>query len=143
MLFRRSPKIELLRRIPLFAGYSKHELNNLSLVADEIDLPAGTTLIREGEPSRQFIVVVEGSVDVTSKGRELPLRDRPQFYGATALDANLKAYATVTTSAPVRALVLTDRGIRKLFDEIPMLRLSILQSFVEHMLIRQGVEALP
>ncbi len=54
-------KIELLKRVPLFAGCSKAELRELAMSADEIDLRAGSTLTREGKPGREFFVLVEGT----------------------------------------------------------------------------------
>jgi hypothetical protein len=41
-------KLDTLRRLPLFAGISTRELRAVSQVADEIDVPAGYALTREG-----------------------------------------------------------------------------------------------
>ena len=56
----RNAKIDLLKRVPLFAGCSKNELEALALIADEIDIREGTTLTREGQPGREFFVLIEG-----------------------------------------------------------------------------------
>ena len=48
MKLRRDAKIELLRRVPLFAGCSGKELGQISALADELYQPEGTTLISEG-----------------------------------------------------------------------------------------------
>ena len=65
MALGRNAKIELLKKVPLFAGCSKNELKELALIADEIDLRDGHVLTREGRPGREFFVMVEGTAQVT------------------------------------------------------------------------------
>ena len=59
-MLRKDAKIELLRHVSLFAGCSKRELGEIALITDEIDFKAGKTLITQGEPGRQFYVIIEG-----------------------------------------------------------------------------------
>jgi len=68
---RKDAKLELLRQVPLFAGCSKKELGEISTLADELSLPAGSKLIEEGRQGHEFFVLVEGAVDVRAKGRRL------------------------------------------------------------------------
>ena len=68
MRLHKDAKVDLLKGVPLFAGCSKADLQRIASLADELDLGAGATLIREGERGREFIVIVDGSVDVTRKG---------------------------------------------------------------------------
>jgi len=69
-------KFELISRVPLFAGLSKRELGQVASLADEIDLPAGKLLIREGERGREFFVLLEGEAEVTRKGKKLAAGSR-------------------------------------------------------------------
>ena len=71
MALARNAKMELLRKVPLFAGCSKAELRELALVADELDLKEGRTLVREGRPGREFFILLEGDVRVIRNGRKL------------------------------------------------------------------------
>ena len=43
---RSGTKVDLIARVPLFAGLSKGELGQVASIADEIDLPANKVLIR-------------------------------------------------------------------------------------------------
>ena len=70
MRMRKDAKLELLRQVPLFAGCSKKELGEISTLADELSLPAGTKLIEEGRQGHEFFLLVDGTVDVSAKGRE-------------------------------------------------------------------------
>ena len=60
MRLRKDAKLELLRQVPLFAGCSKKELGEISTLADELSLPAGSKLIEEGRQGHEFFVLVEG-----------------------------------------------------------------------------------
>ena len=42
-------KIDLIKGVPLFSAASKQELAEIASIADEIDLPEGKTLIKEGD----------------------------------------------------------------------------------------------
>jgi CRP-like cAMP-binding protein len=67
----RDAKVELLKSVPLFAGCSKAELRQLAATADEVDVREGYVLVREGRPGREFFVLIDGTVQVSRKGRKL------------------------------------------------------------------------
>jgi CRP-like cAMP-binding protein len=130
----RNAKIDLLRRVALFSGCSKRELNEIARIADEIDFKAGKVLIRQGEPGRQFFIVVEGTVDVEKDGATLPPhRGGSEFYGEISLVSGSPATATVTTATPIRALVIAPQHFRALLDRQPSIQRRILHSFSERL----------
>lgn len=133
MPLHKNAKIELIKSVPLFSGCSKRELAEIALLADEIDLPEGKTLTKEGERGHEFIVLVEGTVEVTQKGRKLPPRGRADCIGEIALVLDVPRTATVITTSKVRALVLTDRAFRDLLERSPQLQLKVLRSLVERL----------
>jgi CRP-like cAMP-binding protein len=61
-------KLDHLRRVPLFAGIRGRELDELGRLADEIDVPDGKVLTREGETGHEFFIVQDGLVEVTVGG---------------------------------------------------------------------------
>jgi CRP-like cAMP-binding protein len=130
----RNVKIDLLRQVTLFAGCSKRELGEIARITDEIDFRAGKTLIRQGEPGRQFFIVVEGSVDVVRDGQTLPAaRGGSEFYGEIALVSGSPATATVTTATATRALVIAQRHFRDLLARSPAIQRRVLHSFSERL----------
>ena len=130
----RNAKIDLLQRVILFSGCSKRELGEIARIADEIDFPAGKTLIVQGEPGRQFFIVVEGAVAVTRDGKSLPVeRGGSEFYGEISLVSGSPATATVATTTPVRALVIAPQHFRALLDRQPSIQRRVLHSFSERL----------
>ncbi|HZK51876.1 MAG TPA: cyclic nucleotide-binding domain-containing protein [Actinomycetota bacterium] len=133
MPLRKNTKVELIRSVPLFSGCSKRELAEIASMADELDFPEGKTLIKEGERGREFLVLIEGTVDVNRKGRKLPPLGRADCIGEIALVLDVPRTATVTTTSPVRALVLTDQSFRSLLKRSPQIQLKVIQSLAERL----------
>jgi len=127
-VFRKNVKRELLKQVPLFAECSNRELDQIGQVADEIAFPAGRTLIEEGKPGREFFVIAEGTVEVRRGGRKLPQRGDAHSYGEMAIMSGKPRSATVTTTSPVRALVITDRAFKQLLRDVPSLAPKLLRS---------------
>jgi CRP/FNR family cyclic AMP-dependent transcriptional regulator len=130
---RKDRKVQLLSNVPLFAGLSKGELGQIASIADEIDFRAGKVLIREGERGREFFVLLDGEVDVRRKGRKLATRRTGDFFGEIALVSDVARTATVTTTTPVRALVIEDREFRGLVGNVPAIALKLLQAVAERL----------
>jgi CRP/FNR family transcriptional regulator, cyclic AMP receptor protein len=130
---RSATKVDLIARVPLFAGLSKSELGQVASIADEIDLPADKVLIREGERGREFFVLLEGEAEVTRKGRKLATRRAGEFFGEIALVSNLPRIATVKTREPVRALVLRDIEFRALLQRAPAIAVKVLQAVADRL----------
>ena len=133
MRLQKDAKIDLLKNVPLFAGCSKTELQRIASLADELDLGDGATLIREGERGREFIVIAEGTVDVTRNGKQLRELGAGDFIGEIALVADVPRTATVTATSPVRLLVVTDRAFRGLLEQMPSIAKKVLQSLGERL----------
>ena len=127
-MLRRNAKIELLKRVPLFAHCSKKELNEVALVADEIDMPEQKTLTSEGDPGREFFVLIEGTADVRRKGRRVNTMGPGDFFGEIALVSDRPRTATVVASSPVRLLVVTDRAFRELMRKMPSIQDKVLSA---------------
>jgi CRP-like cAMP-binding protein len=125
---RSAAKVDLIARVPLFAGLSKSELGQVASIADEIDLPADKLLIREGERGREFFVLLEGEAEVTRKGKELATRRSGEFFGEIALVSSLPRTATVKTREASRALVIRDVEFRALLRRTPTIALKVLEA---------------
>jgi CRP-like cAMP-binding protein len=128
---RKDAKIELLKRVPLFAGCSKKELAEIATLADELTLPAGTKLIAEGQLGHEFFALVEGEVDVTRQGKRVKHLEGGEFFGEMALVSARPRNATVTATTPVRVLVVHESGFRRLLHDSPKVQLKVLQTLAD------------
>jgi CRP/FNR family cyclic AMP-dependent transcriptional regulator len=129
----RNQKVELIKRVPLFAGLSKKELEQIASIADEIDLREGKELTTQGKSAREFFVLLEGSVDVTKDGRRINQLGDGDFFGEIALVSRSPRTATVTATAPIHALVITDRSFRRLLEGSPEIQLKVLEALAERL----------
>lgn len=123
---RRDAKVELLKKVPLFAGCSKSELRELAKTADELDIREGTVLTREGRTAREFFVLIDGTAQVTKSGKEIAELKAGDWFGEIALIANSPRTATVTATSPVDVLVITDRRFRSVVETMPSIALKVL-----------------
>lgn len=127
-MFTRNAKVELLKQVPLFSDCSRRELAEIATIADEVHFPAGKALMTEGDVGKEFVVVVNGSVEVRRGGRRVPLKGGGNFFGEAALLTGTPRNATVTTTSPVRALVITGRSFGRLLTDSPGIQRKILAS---------------
>jgi CPA2 family monovalent cation:H+ antiporter-2 len=129
-MFGKDAKVAQLRDVPLFSHCSKSELAEIAAAADELQFPPGRELITEGARGREFVVVLDGEVEVRRGGRRVPLKGG-QFFGEAALLTGAPRNATVTTTSDVTALVLTDRAFKRLLERSPAIQGKLLASLAE------------
>src|SRR5438128_6615339 len=132
-MLHKNSKIELLKRVPLFAGCSKKELEHIAMVADEIDFTSGKRLIKEGELGREFFILVGGTAEISRKGKAIDTAGPGDFFGEMALLADQPRNATVTTTSPVDALVVTARSFRDLIADNPLIALKVMRAVAERL----------
>ncbi len=122
----RDEKLELLRSIPLFAGFGRRELERLGQLTDQVDLPEGRVLMRQGESGSEAFVIIEGRARVERDGRLVAERTNGEVVGEIAILDEGRRTATVTLTAPSRLLVIGRRDFHALMEEMPEVRLKVL-----------------
>jgi CRP/FNR family transcriptional regulator, cyclic AMP receptor protein len=127
-------KIQLLRRTPLFADLSKRELIELARLSDDLEVPAGAVLAREGEIGHEFFAVVEGEVEFARGGRTLDVSGPVEFFGEISLVEHTRRLATVTATTPLRFFVLGSREFRTLMDDNPRIERKVLLALARRLL---------
>ena len=132
-MLRRNEKVELIKKVPLFAHCSKRELQEVAQLADEIDLREGKEMTRQGSRGREFFVLLEGTANVVKNGRRINTLGTGDFFGEIALVSDTPRTATVTATSPVRALVVTDRSFRRLLEDSPSIQSKVLTALAERL----------
>jgi CRP-like cAMP-binding protein len=124
-------KVDLIKNAPLFSRCSRRELTEVASLADEIDIPVGKEIIREGERGREFFVLLDGKADVVRRGKKVATLSHGDFAGEIALVSRVPRTATVKTTAPTRALVVTEQSFRSLMRNSPSIQLKVLEALAE------------
>ncbi len=133
MRVRKDRKRELIKAVPLFAHCSNKELDRLTSELDEIEMPSGKVLARQGEPGREFVVLVDGTAEVTKDGRRINLLGSGDFMGEIALISGGPRTATVTTTSDSDLLILTARSFARVTKEMPSVQASVLKALSERL----------
>lgn len=133
LLTRRSEKVRLLKRVPLFAGLSSRHLNEIARHTDEVQVPAGKVLARQGALGREFMVIVSGRARVERNGRLIARLRAGSFFGEMALLDGKPRTATVIAETPMVLLCTHSRSFSHLLDATPGLQRKLLITLCERL----------
>ena len=123
---RLDPKLELLQRVPLFAGLATEELEAIGAIAEEREVAAGTALTHEGRHEGYFFVIVSGIVRIERGGQTINTLHDGDFLGEIALLDGGPRTATAVAESPCRLLVMTYQRFNQLLDSEPEVRTAVL-----------------
>jgi CRP-like cAMP-binding protein len=118
-----NPKVEEIGRVALFDHVPRRVLEVVAANVDEVRVPAGETLIREGHRNDAFWIVMEGEAEMSIGHRKRHIGPG-EFFGATSMLDGRPAIGTVVSQTPMRAYVASADQFRALeSDETVALRL--------------------
>ena len=104
-----------LSRVGLLATLSGETLTKLAARMEREEVPAGKTVVREGEPGERFYVILSGLFAVTQDSLGLRRMLKPgDVFGEVALAMDVPRTATVAALVP-SVVVSCDRAT---FDEL-------------------------
>ena len=135
------PRVERLRRVPMFAGCTDKQLQFIASRVDELDLTKGMVLCREGQSGGDFFILLSGGAEVSSGGRSLRTLGEGEFFGEISLLDNGPRTATVTVTQPARALVLGPAQFRDMLHQNAEIATTMLYAVVGR--LRAGGSHLP
>lgn len=124
-------KLQLLATVPIFARLRGRDLERIGQLVEEVDVPAGKVLMRQGDTGHEFFLIVEGRVRVERDGKVLKVRGQGEFVGEIALIDEGPRTATVTCETACRLLVLARREFHTLLSEHPDIQLLVLKTLAE------------
>ena len=118
---------DLLRGVPLFSHCSNKELIELSSLATTLRMPAGKVVVRQGEPGKEFIVIVEGKATVSIDDQTVATLGPGDFFGEIALLDGGPRTATVTADTDLVAEVMSHQEFAVLLMDVPEVTRGILK----------------
>lgn len=131
---RKDRKIELLKKVSLFAPCGDKELRKIASLVDAVDVPEGKVLTKEGGPGHEFFVIAEGKAKVTLRGKKLAgdLGEGAFFGEMSLLDQGPRS-ATITALTPMHLYVLDSRSFSRFLDEAPTVSRKIMRGLAERL----------
>jgi cAMP-dependent protein kinase regulator len=129
----RDARVRLLRSVPFFSGCSEHELEALADVLDERVVDAGTDVVREGDRTRDFYVIVSGTAQVSRRGAPARTLEAGDFFGEVALLLQARRFATVTATSPLELLVAEQPAFFRLINAIDGLHAKMIDALAERL----------
>lgn len=130
-------KVELLSKVPLLAGLDRKDLQQVAQICDEVDLPAGRVLMKQGAYAAEFFVIISGHVRVERDGQLLRDLGPGEFLGELALLADVARTATATCLDAGRFLVLGHREFHSLLTQYPSIQTSVMHAMAERMIAHE------
>ncbi len=117
----RDAKVKALSQVPLFASCTPRELAFIASHADEVAVPAGKELTKQGKLGHTFYVMLEGEAKVEIDGKVRGTLKKGDFFGEISMLDRGEGTATVTTTKPSKLMVMSHsqfRDVMKTHDGI-------------------------
>ncbi len=99
-------RIEALRRMPVLAGLSRVVLGDLAHRTEDIEVPSGAYLTRQGALGTEAYVVLDGSFVVRRHTRTIATRKKGDVFGEMALIDGMPRTANVVAEQDSIVLVV-------------------------------------
>jgi len=126
-------KLEALGKVPLFALCTPKELRFIAQEGDEIDVPAGKVLIKQGLPSDTFYIQLNGESEVKVDGKVRRVLALGDFFGEIGMMDRGPGTATVTTLTPSRFFVMSHAQFRDAIKANDSLMVKVLRVMGERL----------
>jgi CRP-like cAMP-binding protein len=126
-------QIDLLKGVPLFSSCSQGELRGIAQLGTPVEAEEGAYLTEDGQPGREFFLVLEGSASCRSKGKQVNRFGPGDYFGELALLHGGRRTADVVAVTPMELLVLDVREFRSMLMTTPSIGVKMLAHLAERL----------
>ena len=123
--------IDMLRGVSLFWNCSAAELREIATLGTQVNIPAGHTLTKQGEPGSEFFLVVEGRASCFIDGKKVATFGPGEYFGELALLSRVPRSATIVADTDMEVLVLSVREFATLLNDNPRVSKKMLERLAE------------
>jgi CRP/FNR family transcriptional regulator, cyclic AMP receptor protein len=120
-----------LKGVPFFSGMSKRELAAIGQQTDQVEVPEGKVLAREGDFGDEFFIIDAGTAAVTRGGETLAELGPGDFFGEMALLEEDRRTATVTAKTDMSLIVMTRASFRALVRDQPDVHATVAEAIAQ------------
>ncbi len=108
-----------LKSLPLFQEVPDEELAQIAPFAEEVQVPQGQHLVKEGDFSYEFMAIEDGTAEVLRGGEHVADLGPGDFFGEIGLLEKDRRTATVVAQSDMRLITLTGWDMKRLEKAIP------------------------
>ena len=119
-------KMRHLEDVPLLAECTQKQLRAISDISRVVEVPAGTSLTRAGQPGDEFFVILDGSAAVEKPGKKRVFLRPGDFFGEMSLLDGGPRSVTVRAATSLRVLVIDRKNFQGVLREVPDLTEKLL-----------------
>ena len=98
--------IALLRSVGIFRALPVPALEGVAHGATDVQVPAGVTIIRQGDPGDRYFAIADGTVEVLRDGTRVNVLERGEGFGEIALLHDVQRTATVRAVTDGRLIAI-------------------------------------
>jgi len=124
--------IAALEAVPVFAGVTRHDLQNILKLGDVRSFEPGQAMVERGEPGDALYVILRGTAQVDVGGRYHDMK-QGEFFGEMGVIAGKKRMATVKAAERVDALRIGAKEVENFLLHQPQVALAMMRSLVERL----------
>jgi CRP-like cAMP-binding protein len=119
------------KEVPLFASVPKSEHGKLASLVDEVEVPAGRTVMSQGEYAREFAVIVDGNAAVIRDGEHVATLGPGEFFGEVGMLDGPSRSASVVALTDLKLLVVGPREFASILYTAPGVAAEVKQAVAE------------
>jgi CRP-like cAMP-binding protein len=128
-------RLNILERVPLFAGLSRRQLGKLLVKFFEKEYGSGETIFNEGEPGKALFVVLAGSVSICralNEGEEVLAKlSAGGYFGELALIDDQPRFASARATEASRLLILYRSDFEDLMEGQRALAIQVMGNLLK------------
>ncbi len=129
----RDKHLNYLSKVEIFEALSRKELQQLGRLAEQIEIPEGKDLTKEGTTGREFFVITKGQAGVYRKGRKVANLGPGKFFGELSLIDGGPRNATVTADSDMEVIVLGQREFLGLLHDVPTMAMKVIKGMASRL----------
>ena len=129
----KDPRVDRLRKVPLFDACNEKQLEFIASRVDEVDVAAGKVLTEQGRSGGEFFVILAGDAEVKRGNATVATVGPGDYFGEIALLDNGPRTATVVAKSAMRCLVLSPRQFQDVLYQDPAIAVTMLHAVVRRL----------
>ncbi|GAA4405059.1 Crp/Fnr family transcriptional regulator [Quisquiliibacterium transsilvanicum] len=127
-----------LRRVPLFAGLTEPQFEQLAAGSARRSYPKGRTIVSEGEPSQSMYILLAGRAKVQrsdSEGKEviLAVLGSGEYFGEMSLIDDAPRSASVITLETSEFIAVSKEAFKAMLAQSPDMAMSVMRGLVRRL----------